>query len=63
MILPELVVDRIIAFAEIVGRENVMAGTDCGLSRRCSDVGSSVSSNSRLSGMSYFQRPSIQKVS
>jgi REP element-mobilizing transposase RayT len=27
----ELVADRRIAFAEIVGRENVIAGTDCGL--------------------------------
>jgi 5-methyltetrahydropteroyltriglutamate--homocysteine methyltransferase len=27
---PELVADRIIRFAEIVGRENVIAGTDCG---------------------------------
>jgi 5-methyltetrahydropteroyltriglutamate--homocysteine methyltransferase len=27
---PELVAERLIRFAEIVGRENVMAGTDCG---------------------------------
>jgi 5-methyltetrahydropteroyltriglutamate--homocysteine methyltransferase len=31
---PELVADRIITFAEIVGRENVIAGTDCGLGGR-----------------------------
>ena len=31
---PELVADRILAFAEIVGRENVIAGTDCGLGGR-----------------------------
>ena len=31
---PELVADRIIAFAEIVGRENVIAGSDCGLGGR-----------------------------
>ena len=31
---PELVADRIVAFAEIVGRENVIAGTDCGLGGR-----------------------------
>jgi 5-methyltetrahydropteroyltriglutamate--homocysteine methyltransferase len=31
---PELVADRILAFADIVGRENVMAGTDCGLGGR-----------------------------
>ena len=28
---PELVADRIMTFAEIFGRENVIAGTDCGL--------------------------------
>jgi 5-methyltetrahydropteroyltriglutamate--homocysteine methyltransferase len=27
---PELVAERIIKFANIVGRENVMAGSDCG---------------------------------
>ncbi|HWO41388.1 MAG TPA: cobalamin-independent methionine synthase II family protein [Candidatus Eisenbacteria bacterium] len=31
---PELVADRILLFAELVGRENVMAGTDCGLGGR-----------------------------
>jgi 5-methyltetrahydropteroyltriglutamate--homocysteine methyltransferase len=31
---PDLVADRIITFAEIVGRENVIAGTDCGLGGR-----------------------------
>ncbi|MGZ8435758.1 MAG: cobalamin-independent methionine synthase II family protein [Candidatus Binatia bacterium] len=31
---PELVADRIVAFADIVGRENVIAGTDCGLGGR-----------------------------
>jgi 5-methyltetrahydropteroyltriglutamate--homocysteine methyltransferase len=29
-----LVADRIITFAELVGRENVIAGTDCGLAGR-----------------------------
>lgn len=28
---PELVADRLIRFAEMVGRERVMAGADCGL--------------------------------
>jgi hypothetical protein len=28
---PELVANRIITFAELVGRENAIAGTDCGL--------------------------------
>ena len=31
---PELVADRIVRFAEIVGRENVVAGTDCGFGGR-----------------------------
>ncbi len=31
---PELVADRIMRFAEVVGRENVIAGTDCGLGMR-----------------------------
>src|SRR5215470_11954601 len=31
---PELVADRIVAFAEIVGCENLIAGTDCGLGGR-----------------------------
>ena len=31
---PELVADRIVRFAQIVGRENVIAGTDCGLGGR-----------------------------
>jgi 5-methyltetrahydropteroyltriglutamate--homocysteine methyltransferase len=31
---PETVADRILRFAEVVGRENVIAGTDCGLRGR-----------------------------
>lgn len=31
---PELVADRIVTFANLVGRENVIAGTDCGLGLR-----------------------------
>ena len=31
---PKLVADRIIAFAEVVGQENVIARTDCGLGGR-----------------------------
>jgi 5-methyltetrahydropteroyltriglutamate--homocysteine methyltransferase len=31
---PRVVADRIVRFAECVGRENVMAGTDCGLGGR-----------------------------
>jgi 5-methyltetrahydropteroyltriglutamate--homocysteine methyltransferase len=32
---PELVSSRIQRFAKIVGRENVIASTDCGLGLRC----------------------------
>ena len=28
---PELVADRILLYASLVGRENVIAGTDCGM--------------------------------
>jgi 5-methyltetrahydropteroyltriglutamate--homocysteine methyltransferase len=31
---PELVADRLVRYAELVGRENVIAGTDCGLGQR-----------------------------
>jgi 5-methyltetrahydropteroyltriglutamate--homocysteine methyltransferase len=31
---PELVADRIVRFAQVVGRENLIAGTDCGLGGR-----------------------------
>jgi 5-methyltetrahydropteroyltriglutamate--homocysteine methyltransferase len=31
---PQLVADRILCYAAIVGRENVVAGTDCGLGGR-----------------------------
>ena len=31
---PELVADRILRFANLVGRENIIAGTDCGLGGR-----------------------------
>jgi 5-methyltetrahydropteroyltriglutamate--homocysteine methyltransferase len=31
---PQLVADRILSYAAIVGRENIIAGTDCGLGGR-----------------------------
>jgi 5-methyltetrahydropteroyltriglutamate--homocysteine methyltransferase len=31
---PELVADRILKYAQVAGRENVIAGTDCGLGGR-----------------------------
>jgi 5-methyltetrahydropteroyltriglutamate--homocysteine methyltransferase len=31
---PELVADRIVRFAKVVGRDNVIASTDCGLGGR-----------------------------
>lgn len=34
---PELVAHRILTYARLVGRENVIAGTDCGLGLRCHD--------------------------
>jgi 5-methyltetrahydropteroyltriglutamate--homocysteine methyltransferase len=33
---PQLVADRLVTFAKIAGRENVIAGTDCGLAARLS---------------------------
>ena len=30
---PELVADRLVRLAELVGRESVMAGTDCGFAQ------------------------------
>jgi len=33
---PRLVADRLVLFAKLVGKENVIAGTDCGLSARLS---------------------------
>ncbi|HWM45444.1 MAG TPA: cobalamin-independent methionine synthase II family protein [Xanthobacteraceae bacterium] len=33
---PQLVADRLVLFANLVGRENVVAGTDCGLASRLS---------------------------
>jgi 5-methyltetrahydropteroyltriglutamate--homocysteine methyltransferase len=34
---PEVVAERLLTYARIVGRENVIAGTDCGLGGRCHD--------------------------
>jgi 5-methyltetrahydropteroyltriglutamate--homocysteine methyltransferase len=31
---PQVVADRIVRYAQVVGRENVIAGTDCGLGGR-----------------------------
>ena len=33
---PELIAERIVRFAERVGRENVIAGTDCGFASQAS---------------------------
>ena len=30
---PELIAERLVRYARVVGRENVIAGTDCGLRR------------------------------
>jgi len=34
---PELVAERLVRFAKLVGRENVIAGSDCGLGPRVSN--------------------------
>ena len=34
---PHLVADRILRYAAIVGRENIIAGTDCGVGGRARD--------------------------
>ena len=34
---PQVIADRLIRYAKLVGRENVMAGTDCGLGPRVGD--------------------------
>ncbi len=34
---PELVAERLVQYEDLVGRENVIAGTDCGLGGRCHD--------------------------
>ena len=34
---PQLIADRLVRYAKLVGRENVMAGTDCGLGPRVGD--------------------------
>jgi 5-methyltetrahydropteroyltriglutamate--homocysteine methyltransferase len=31
---PQVVADRIVRYAQVVGRENVIAGTDCGMGGR-----------------------------
>jgi 5-methyltetrahydropteroyltriglutamate--homocysteine methyltransferase len=31
---PQVVADRLVRYAKVVGRENVIAGTDCGLGGR-----------------------------
>jgi 5-methyltetrahydropteroyltriglutamate--homocysteine methyltransferase len=31
---PELIAERLVRYARVVGRENVIAGTDCGLGGR-----------------------------
>ena len=35
---PRLIADRLVRYAKIVGRENVMGGTDCGLGPRVGDA-------------------------
>jgi 5-methyltetrahydropteroyltriglutamate--homocysteine methyltransferase len=54
---PELAADRLVRFANIVGRENVMAGTDCGFAK----VRSLAESTRRFSGRSSAPRRKVRK--
>jgi 5-methyltetrahydropteroyltriglutamate--homocysteine methyltransferase len=58
---PQLVADRILRYAAIVGRENIIAGTDCSLGGRstptssgpsCARLSKTLASRRRLSGPS-----------
>jgi 5-methyltetrahydropteroyltriglutamate--homocysteine methyltransferase len=49
--IPSLVTDRILAYATAAGRENVVAGTDCGLDGRV---------HSRLPGQSFERWPKVR---
>ena len=46
---PELVAERIVRYAEVVGRENVIAGTDCGFGTFADNDGSIRASPGRSS--------------
>ena len=50
---PDLVADRLVRLAELVGPDNVMAGTDCGFARRRSCSGCTP----RCSGRSSRRSP------
>ena len=46
---PELVAERLVSYAELVGRENVLAGTDCGIGSRVGHEESSGPSSAAMS--------------
>jgi 5-methyltetrahydropteroyltriglutamate--homocysteine methyltransferase len=56
---PELVAERLVKYAKLVGRENVMAGTDCGLGPR---VGSPEIAWAKLTAMAEGARLATRQL-
>jgi 5-methyltetrahydropteroyltriglutamate--homocysteine methyltransferase len=56
---PELVAERLVRYAKLVGRENVMAGTDCGLGHR---VGESKIAWAKLAAMADGARIATKQL-
>ena len=56
---PELVAERLVKYATLVGRENVMAGTDCGLGPR---VGHATIAWAKLEAMAEGARRATQQL-
>jgi 5-methyltetrahydropteroyltriglutamate--homocysteine methyltransferase len=56
---PELVAERLVRYAKLVGRENVMAGTDCGLGNR---VGESKIAWAKLASMAEGARLATKEL-
>jgi 5-methyltetrahydropteroyltriglutamate--homocysteine methyltransferase len=56
---PELVAERLVRYANLVGRENVMGGTDCGLGPR---VGHSEIAWAKLEALAEGARIATRKL-
>jgi 5-methyltetrahydropteroyltriglutamate--homocysteine methyltransferase len=56
---PELVAERLVRYANLVGRENVMGGTDCGLGPR---VGHSTIAWAKLEALAAGARIATQQL-
>jgi 5-methyltetrahydropteroyltriglutamate--homocysteine methyltransferase len=56
---PELVAERLVRYAKLVGRENVMAGTDCGLGNR---VGTPMIAWAKLASMAEGARIATKQL-